>query len=172
MVDYRKQSMIVRFPEEDIGKINELIKTNENITVKINISEGYRIGEIFLCNSATGYIYDEFSYTAEVLDLPRHVEEYEISSKEQAMSFVNKMGDVSQIIIAHRGAYAISNGPDTVVCNAEKNCPEAYTYRHGITPPTRNVVKKSKTIEEIEKERKTIGEMEKAIQYSITGDTI
>lgn len=169
-----ERSAILRFPEEDIDEINELMSKNENVALHFEFYPESRFGCVCLFDKTNGNPFDRFIYEAEILDLPRHVESYEFNSEEQGINFYNKKDDVSQIIIAkHRGSPCIINGPDTVVHDAQAPLrDESFIYRHGITPPTVNVVPKSTTEEEIQRKRTEIHEMEKAMLYSITGTEV
>ena len=168
-----QRSVILRFPEEDVDKINKL-KENENIVMRIDIGPSSRFGSVYFYDRSKSDFCNDFIYDAEVLELPRHVESFEFNSEEQGISFYNKKDDVSQIIIAkHRNSAPIFNGPDTVVHGVKGPYPiESYTYRHGITPPTANIVPKSIDYNEIEQKRAEIYDMERVMQFSVTGEEV
>lgn len=169
-----QRSAVLRFPEEDVDKIDEILSKNENFGLRFNFEPGSRIGSVWVFDKINGMPVDGLTYVAEVLDLPRHVESYEFNSEEPGIKFYNKKDDVSQIIIMRRmESPCIMNGPDTVVNNAQSPLPdESFIYRHGITPPTMNIVPKSTTHDDIKKSMSEIHEMEKAMLYSITGTDV
>lgn len=170
----RKESMILRFPEEDIESINALMSKNKNVAIGFRFEPRSRNGEIWLYDSKTNQSFDGYYYAAEILDLPRHVEEFEVDSKDQSKCFINKTADVSHIIIAHRDpSTIIRNGPDTAVSgSSDPTIKDTCTYRHGITPPTWNVIPESKDANVVEKEMRDIEGMERAIKFSVLGEDV
>lgn len=173
----RTGPMILRFPEEDAEKINAMIRAqHSHVAVEVSFNPGSRYGRVFLIDKTQNRPIEGYSYNAEILDLPRHVEDYVVGSSgsNNNMSYINKTADVSQIIIAYRNkSESIINSNETVVHDAQSPLPkESYVLRHGVTPPTKDIVQKSMTMEEVAKKKRTNHEMEKAIIASITGEGV